>query len=45
VILTDIDMTDVATVHARLVGDGADDVAGHCAVRVAHLDAEGFQRW
>ena len=44
VILADLDMTDVATVDARLIGDGADDVAGKRTVRIADLDAEGFQR-
>ena len=43
-VLADVDVTDVATVHSGLVGYGADDVAGQRAMRVSDFDAEGLQR-
>lgn len=43
VVVMDVHAADVLAVQARLVGDGADDVAGLHAMRVADLDAEGLE--
>src|SRR4249919_4301587 len=41
-VVADVDAADVAALELRLVGDGADDVAGLHAMAMAHFDTEGF---
>jgi len=44
VIVTDVDLADVLTLQARLIGDRADDVARLHAVRVPDLETESLER-